>query len=158
MRKEKSQLAWPQSSSNIFWSAGRNFSRTIFRIIALIRARWPALVKPYHAREAYRRRASEVARTTSKRRVPERPWAIRMRIAYSDWLTLIQIRSIWRSKLSLSEMVTPRITDSDTLPIPGIGGERLSNLDRGRINTISLDLLLFNLRLQVSAQLETLYG
>ena len=49
----------------------------------------------------------------------------------------------------------PRITDSDTLQIPGIGGGRSSNLDRGRLNTISLDLLLFNLRLQVSAQLAT---
>ena len=52
-------------------------------------------------------------------------------------------------------MVTPRITDSDTLPIPSIGGGRLSNLDRGRLNTIYLDLLLLSLRLQVSAQLAT---
>ena len=52
-------------------------------------------------------------------------------------------------------MVTPRITDLATLSIPGRRGGIIDKLDRGRLNTISLDLLLLSFRLQVSAHVAT---
>jgi hypothetical protein len=53
-------------------------------------------------------------------------------------------------------MVTPRIINSDTLSIPGIGGGRLGILERGRLNIISFDFLLLSFRLHVSAHLAIL--
>src|SRR5678816_4595211 len=57
-----------------------------------------------------------------------------------------------------SEMVTPKITISWTLSMPGMRGGRAIGLDLGCLTTISLVLAWFNLRLLMDAHLEIQYG
>ena len=71
-----------------------------------------------------------------------------------DCRALQQILSICFLKPTLSEMVTPRITVSWTLSIPGMGRGRAVYLDLGRLIIISMDLAWFNLRLLIDAQAE----
>ena len=73
-----------------------------------------------------------------------------------DCRALQQILSICVLKPTLSEMVTPRITVSWTLSIPGMGRGRVVDFDLGRLGLIiiSMDLAWFNLRLLIDAQAE----
>src|SRR5688572_33181578 len=71
-----------------------------------------------------------------------------------DCRALQQILSMCAPKPIRSEMVTPKLTISWTRSMPGMRGGRAISLDLGRLTTISLVFVWFNLRLLMDAHLE----
>ena len=77
------------SSKRVGWSGGKNL---LFTNLVTTASSWllsPALQKPHHADDAYVSREMMWARVTVHRASPHKPWARRVRRAYTVWQWLI---------------------------------------------------------------------
>ena len=114
-----------------------------------------ASVKPHQSGDAYENLLTSVAWVTTQRALPLSPWDLKTLRANDVWAHLLTKLSIWGLNDKWSWMATPRTTNWLTLCIPGIGGGgKLASLELGLRIIISVDFLVFNMRLLLTDQLS----